>query len=233
MSGSQRRSAEASGLGGRLQGKIAIVAGAGSSAGGISNGMATALVFAREGATVFAVDLKEELAQETCSRITAQGGLCHAFTCDVTSSEQVTRMVEACVGKLGRVDILFNNVGASAPGGLLEESLDSFERTVRLNLTSMFLTCQSVLEHMLRQRAGVIVNNASVAGMRTLHPKLSYAASKAAVIQLTQNIGVTYARHGIRCNAVLPGFIASPRLKGALSASGDAPDEAERRETTL
>jgi NAD(P)-dependent dehydrogenase (short-subunit alcohol dehydrogenase family) len=206
-------------MGTRLQGKVAVVCGAGASAGGLSNGMATSIVFAREGARVFAVDRDVALAEATRERIAAEGGECVLHQCDVSDAAQVARMAEACTERFGRIDVLFNNVGVFALGGPLELSEEEFDRLMRVNVKAMFLTCRAVIPVMLRQGAGAIVNNASVSAIRYSVPSLAYSMSKAAVLQLTQNIGLQYAARGIRCNAVLPGNILTDRLVARLRAT--------------
>jgi NAD(P)-dependent dehydrogenase (short-subunit alcohol dehydrogenase family) len=209
-------------MGKRLADKVAIVCGAGASAGGLSNGMATSVVFAREGARVFAVDRDVGLARETERQILAEQGDCTLHECDVSDAGQVARMAEACLERYGRIDVLFNNVGVYALGGPLEVTEDEFDRVMRVNLKSMFLTCRAVIPAMLAQGAGAIVNNASVSAIRYSVPSLAYSASKAAVLQLTQNIGLQYAARGIRCNAVLPGNILTDRLVARLKATHGA-----------
>lgn len=206
-------------MAGRLEGKTAIVCGAGSSAGGLSNGMATAVLFAREGARVFAADRDTALMAETAERIAAEGGTCVLHQCDIGEKEQVAAMVAACVERFGRVDILFNNVGLQAVGGPLEVSEEAFDRLMRVNVKGTYLTIQAVLPHMLRQGGGAIVNNSSLAAIRYSYPSIAYMVSKGAVQQLTQGIALQYAARNIRCNAVLPGYIATERITARFKAS--------------
>lgn len=204
---------------GRLQDKVAIVAGAGSIAEGWSNGKATAVLFAREGAKVFAVDNNLDAAAETRDIIVSEGGECTAHRCDVSIASEVEAMVGACIAKYGRVDILFNNVGLQVIGGPLDLSEADWDRLMTVNVKSMYLACRAVIPHMIRQGGGSIINNASTAGIRFTYANVGYAASKGAVRQLTQNIGVQYASKGIRCNAVLPGYMATPRITDRLKKS--------------
>jgi NAD(P)-dependent dehydrogenase (short-subunit alcohol dehydrogenase family) len=215
---------------GRLQDKVAVVSGAGSVAEGWSNGKATAVLFAREGAKVFAVDRDSRAAEETCAIILSEGGVCTAHQCDVSDTDEVTKMVEACAAAYGRIDVLFNNVGVQAVGGPLELDETDWDRLMTVNVKSMYLTCRAVIPFMLRQGGGSIVNNASTAGIRFTYPNVGYAASKGAVRQLTQNIGVQYAAQGIRCNAVLPGYIATPRITDRLKRSNPKDYEEKIRE---
>jgi NAD(P)-dependent dehydrogenase (short-subunit alcohol dehydrogenase family) len=204
---------------GRLQDKVAIVSGAGSIAEGWSNGKATSVLFAREGAKVFAVDRDLAAAEETCTIIRSEGGTCVAFRCDVSQAAEVEAMVAACLKAYGRIDILFNNVGIQVVGGPLELSEADWDRLMSVNVKSMYLTCKAVIPAMLKQGGGSIINNASTAGIRFTYANVGYSASKGAVRQLTQNIGVQYAAKGIRCNAVLPGYIATPRITDRLKRS--------------
>jgi NAD(P)-dependent dehydrogenase (short-subunit alcohol dehydrogenase family) len=204
---------------GRVQDKVAIVAGAGSIAEGWSNGKASAVLLAREGAKVFAVDRNLDAAKETRDAIRAEGGECTAYPCDVSIAADVAAMVAACIAAYGRVDILFNNVGMQVVGGPLEVSEADWDKLMAVNVKSMYLTCRAVIPLMLKQGGGSIINNSSTAGIRFTYANVAYAASKGAVKQLSQNIGVQYAAKGIRCNAVMPGYIATPRITDRLKRS--------------
>ncbi len=203
----------------RLSGKVAIVAGAGSIAEGWSNGKATAVLFAREGAKVFAVDRNITAANETRDIIRSEGGESTAYQCDVSVAAEVDAMVAACVDAYGRIDVLFNNVGMQVVGGPFEVAEEDWDRLMAVNVKSMYLTCRAVIPHMLRQGGGSIINNSSTAGIRFTYANVAYAASKGAVKQLSQNIGVQYAARGIRCNCVMPGYIATPRITDRLKRS--------------
>ncbi|MGE3710340.1 MAG: SDR family NAD(P)-dependent oxidoreductase [Hyphomicrobiaceae bacterium] len=209
----------------RLESKVAIVAGAGSIAEGWSNGKATSVLFAREGARVFAVDRDLKAAEETRDIIRSEGGECAAHACDVSVAGQVDGMIGACLAAYGRIDVLFNNVGLQVVGGPLDLSEDDWDRLMTVNVKSMYLTCRAVIPVMIRQGGGSIINNSSTAGIRFTYANVGYSASKGAVRQLTQNIGVQYASKGIRCNAVLPGYIATPRITDRLKRSN--PDDYE------
>jgi NAD(P)-dependent dehydrogenase (short-subunit alcohol dehydrogenase family) len=204
---------------GRVQGKVAIIAGAGSIAEGWSNGKATAVLLAREGAKIFAVDINLDAASETRDIIQSEGGECIAHRCDVSNAAEVEAMVSACLAAYGRVDILFNNVGMQVVGGPLDVTETQWDKLMAVNVKSMFLTCRAVIPQMLKQRGGSIINNSSAAGIRFTYANVAYSASKGAVKQLSQNIGVQYAAKGIRCNAVMPGYIATPRITDRLKRS--------------
>ncbi len=212
-------------MGERLKGKVALVAGAGCVGPGWGNGRATAVIFAREGARIFAVDRDAEAMRETVARVRDGGGEIATHVCDVTDAKAVEAMVEACLAAYGRIDILVNNVGGSAPGGPVELALDAWESQVDYNLTSVFLACKYVLPVMVRQNGGAIVNTASSSGIRfTGSPQVGYAAAKAGVIQFSRVVAVQYARHGIRVNTVIPGQMHTPMVEARLAkqrAGGD------------
>ena len=204
----------------RLNGKVALVTGAGSSGPGWGNGKATAVLFAREGAKVLAADLNLAAAQETVELIVAEGGEAVAHQADVADGEAVKAMAAACLVRFGQIDVLHNNVGILEPGGVVEASEASWDRVMDVNLKSMFLTCKAVIPTMVTQGTGAIVNVASIAGVRWLGiPYISYQASKAAVIQFTRTVAIEYARKGIRANSILPGFMNTPMIQGPLMAT--------------
>ncbi len=202
---------------GRLMEKVAIVTGAGSSGPGWGNGKAAAVLFAREGAKIFAVDLVPEAVAETEHIIKHEGGECVGRAADVSKGSEVESLVEQCIQHYGRIDILHNNVGNLAVGGPEETTEEVWDRLVEVNLKSMFLTCRYVLPFMVRQGRGAIVNISSVASIRyTGYPSVAYNATKGAVNQLTQNIAVQYAPKGVRANCVLPGLINTPMIQQPL-----------------
>jgi NAD(P)-dependent dehydrogenase (short-subunit alcohol dehydrogenase family) len=211
----------------RLKDKVAIVAGAGSIAEGWGNGNATAVVFAREGAKVFAVDRNLAAAEETRDIIRAEGGESTAHRADVSIAAEVEAMVAACLAAYGRIDVLFNNVGMQIVGGPLDVAEEDWDKLMTVNVKSMYLTCRAVIPHMLKQGGGSIINNSSAAGLRFTYANVAYSASKGAVKQLSRNIGVQYAAKGIRCNAVMPGYIATPRITDRLRRSNPADYEAK------
>jgi len=200
-------------MGERLKDKVAIVIGAGSSGPGWGNGKATAVLFARQGAKVFAVDINLAAAEETHSIITSEGGDCTVRQTDVTQADQVEALVAHCLDTYGRIDILHNNVGIIEVGGPVETSEESWDRVCNVNLKSMFLTCKSVLPHMESQGGGVIVNISSIVGIRYLGvPYISYSTTKAAIIQFTQTVALQYAEKNIRANSILPGLMNTPMI---------------------
>ena len=205
-------------MAGRLQDKVALIAGAGCVGPGWGNGRAIAVRFAEEGAKVFAVDQSAEAMAETLDRVRAFGGEIRAHTCDVTDGAAVAVMVEACLAAYGRIDVLVNNVGGSAAGGPVELSEAAFDAQINYNLKSVFLACKHVIPVMERQGGGAIVNLASTSGLRfTGSPQVGYAASKAGVIQLSRVVAVQYANKGIRVNTVVPGQLHTPMVEARLA----------------
>lgn len=212
-------------MSGRLQGRVAIVTGAGCVGPGWGNGRATAVRFAEEGAKIFAVDRDLDSAVETVARVNAAGGEIALQQCDVTDGTSVAAMIAACVERFGRIDVLVNNVGGSAHGGPVELSEEIWDAQVDYNLKSVFLTCKHVLPAMERQKGGAIVNVASTSGLRwTGSAQVGYAATKAGVIQFSRVVAVQYAAKGIRVNTVVPGQLHTPMVEARLAvqrAGGD------------
>jgi NAD(P)-dependent dehydrogenase (short-subunit alcohol dehydrogenase family) len=204
-------------MGSRLRDKVAIVIGAGCVGGGWGNGKATAVLFAREGARVFAVDVNLSAAEETQTIINREGGVCIAHQADASKSEEVKKLVDTALGAFGRVDILHNNVGILKAGGPEELSEELWDRHFELNVKSIFLACKYVLPVMVRQGRGAIINISSIGSIRYIgYPSVSYNSSKGAVNQLTQNIAVLYAPKGIRANCILPGLMDTPMIRQPL-----------------
>jgi NAD(P)-dependent dehydrogenase (short-subunit alcohol dehydrogenase family) len=202
-------------INGRLQDKIALVLGAGSSGPGWGNGKATAVAFARAGAKVVCVDRNVEAAQETAKLIADEDGVALALRCDVTQAEDVARVVEQTLSMFGRVDILDNNVGIAITGGVVELDEAEWDRAFSVNLKSCFLAMKHVIPAMERQGGGAIINISSVASIRfTRIAYASYAASKAAMNQLTRVTAAQYAAKKIRVNAILPGLMKTPMVAG-------------------
>jgi NAD(P)-dependent dehydrogenase (short-subunit alcohol dehydrogenase family) len=197
----------------RLQGKIAIVIGAGQGPGeGLGNGRATVLRFAREGARVLAVDRNLASAEETVAMARQEGGDCAAFEADVTRELTLKAAIDAAEQRWGRVDILHNNVGVSIAGGdasPLEITEEAFDRVAAINLRGTIMACKHVLPVMRRQRSGAIINISSVAAWEN-YPLVAYKATKAGMIAYTQQIAIQNAAYGIRANVILPGLMDTP-----------------------
>lgn len=198
----------------RLDGKVALVSGCGTLGEGWGNGKAIAVLLARQGASVFGCDLNLEAAQQTRELILAEGGICEVQTCDVTSAVEVKALVDACMARFGRIDILINNVGRSEPGDPVAMEEAVWDEQMDVNVKSAFLTCKHVLPIMERQGSGAVVNISSIAGLRYVgKPQVAYAAGKAALMQMTQTTAVIYAPKGIRLNSVVPGLVFTPLVK--------------------
>jgi NAD(P)-dependent dehydrogenase (short-subunit alcohol dehydrogenase family) len=204
-----------------MAGKVAIVTGAGSVGPGWGNGKATATLLARQGASVFLIDIDEAAVNETRGIITGEGGICATHRCNMMSSNDVAAMVQACLARFKRVDVLVNNVGGSAPGDPVSMPEEVWDRQIDFNLKTAFLGCKYVLPVMVEQGTGAVVNISSVAGMRNdfgsgrVH--VGYSASKAGVIQLSRSTAGAYAKKGIRVNTVVPGLMHTPLVETRLA----------------
>lgn len=209
----------------RLEGRVALVTGAGAVGPGWGNGRAIAVRFAQEGATVFGLDLDTDRMQETAERIAAAGGRFIALACDVTDSVALSSAIAQCVVQCGQLDVLVNNVGGSAKGGPVEMSEEIWDAQIDHNLKSVFLACKHALPHMVARGQGNIVNLSSTSGIRwTGSAQIAYAATKAAVIQFSRVLAVQYAKQGIRVNTVVPGQLHTPMVEYRLAgqrAGGD------------
>lgn len=201
-----------------LKGKIVLLTGIGQSGDPSmwGNGAATARVLCHNGAKIFGCDLRLPAAQATQKRLISEfgPGCCDVVGADVTSAKDVERLVGQVMEKYGRIDILVNNVGLSQKGGPAEMDERTWDSQSDVNLKSVYLCCHYVLPIMEKQGSGVVINVASIAGMRYIgKPQVAYAATKAAVIQFTKATAVIYADKGVRLNVVVPGLINSPLVK--------------------
>jgi len=212
-------------MAGRLDGKVCIITGAGSVGPGWGNGRAEAVIFAREGATLFLVDRDQAAMEETIEMLAAEGHSAVTHATDVTDSSEVKAFVDRCVSELGRVDVLVNNVGGSKAGGVVELSESDWEDQIQFNLSSVFYGCKYAIPHMKQQGGGSIVNTASVSGIRfSGSPQVGYAATKAGVIQMSRVTAVQHAPDRIRVNTVVPGQLHTPMVEVRLAtqrAGGD------------
>jgi NAD(P)-dependent dehydrogenase (short-subunit alcohol dehydrogenase family) len=204
---------------GRLDGRVAVITGAAS---GI--GLATARRFAGEGAKVVVVDLNAEAGEAAAAEV---GG--EFVAVDVVDSTAVRALFDGVVARHGRLDIAFNNAGISPPDddSILDTGLEAWERVQRVNLTSVYLCCKYALPHMLAAGKGSIINTASfVALLGAATSQISYTASKGGVLAMTRELGVQFARAGVRVNALCPGPVATPLLMDLFAAD---PERAARR----
>jgi NAD(P)-dependent dehydrogenase (short-subunit alcohol dehydrogenase family) len=200
----------------KLSGKIALITGA---AAGI--GRAAAILFAQQGASIVLLDADESANRALAAELAASGASASAITADVSSQPSVEAAVDEALRKFGRLDILFNNAGIVPAGKLHELSPEDWDRTLAVNLTSVFLLCRTVLPHFLSQGSGVILNTASATALRSVPDRAAYSATKAAIVSLTRSMALDYARDGIRVNCLCPGTIDTPSLRKRVAAQGD------------
>lgn len=197
----------------RLKGKVALVVGAGSIGPGFGNGKASAVLFAREGAKVFCVDINLAAAQETVGIIKGEGGDAAAHQADVTKAADVAAMTQACRKAFGRIDILENVVGVPEVGGVVEVPEENWDRMMTINLKTAYLTMKHVIPVMEAQGGGSIINISSIAAIRyTGVPYATYYATKAALSHLSRTTAAQYAPKKIRVNAILPGLMETPMV---------------------
>lgn len=218
----------------RLNGKVALVTGAGSRGAGIGNGKATATLFAREGAKVVCVDHVIERAEETVAAIEAEGGVAFALAADVTKQDDCRRMATLAVERYGRLDILQNNVGVSDPRqGIREITEEGWDHVMAVNLKTMVFASQAAIPHLEAAGGGAIVNVSSIAALRHYRGITAYQTSKAGVIGLTISLAGDLGDKRIRVNAIAPGQVwtpmaashMSPRRRAERQRSGFIQDE--------
>jgi NAD(P)-dependent dehydrogenase (short-subunit alcohol dehydrogenase family) len=218
-------------MAGRLAGKTAIIVGAGQTPGEtVGNGRAMAILFAREGAQVLCVDRALDRAEETAALIAAEGGIATAFQADVSKSADCTALIAAGKDRLGRIDILVNNVGiggGDGPAHRLEES--AWDRIMTVNLKATWMTCKTVIPLMRDQGGGAIVNISSLAALAGGN-QVAYEVSKAGVNRLTTSVASSNARYGIRCNAIMPGYMDTPMAVSGIAQARGATTHAVREE---
>jgi NAD(P)-dependent dehydrogenase (short-subunit alcohol dehydrogenase family) len=204
----------------RLANKICIVTGAGS---GI--GRASALLFAAEGARVVAADLDESAAAATVAEMGTEG---LARRVDVADEDETKALADDTVERFGRIDVLFNNAGIAGVGDVEETSLELWERVMSVNARGVFLMSRAVVPQMIAQKYGSIINMSSAIAHTGLARRVSYAASKGAVLALTKSMQVDLAPHGVRVNALMPGTIMTPFVEQYLAKSYADPEEGKR-----
>jgi NAD(P)-dependent dehydrogenase (short-subunit alcohol dehydrogenase family) len=204
---------------GRVEGKVAIVTGAGSTPGpGIGTGKASAVVLAREGARVLLVDLYPERAEETRQMIEADGGRAEVFGADVTKAAEAEAMVQAAVDAFGPVDILVNNIGLAQVGTVVDTTEEAWDRALAVNLRTAFLASKYSVPVMAANGGGSIVNISSISALRG-DGTVAYSAAKGGMIAMTVDMAYSHGRQGIRVNAIAPGHITTPMVM-SVSAPG-------------
>ncbi len=202
-----------------LQGKVAFVTGAGTIGPGWGNGKAAAVLLARQGAKIFGTDINTAAVEETRAIIAGEGGTCVTAACDMTDTDAVGTAVTACLERFGRIDILINNVGGSAPGDPVSMSEEIWDRQLDHNLKTAFLGCKHVLPVMEKQGSGAIVNISSVAGFShqvdgRVH--VAYSTAKSGLLGFTRATAMAYVKKGIRCNMVVLGTMHTPLVEERL-----------------
>ena len=194
-----------------LSGKVAIVTGGGAAGDGIGNGRAAAILLARAGTKVLAVDRDVKLAQRTVEMITEAGGAGVAVAADVTRAADCAAVVQAALDHFGRLDYLDNNVGIGSRGTVVDESEESWHRVMQVNVDTMYLAAKHAIPAMRRTGGGAIVNVSSISALRP-RGLTAYSVSKGAVIALTRAMAVDHGREGIRVNCVAPGPVYTPMV---------------------
>jgi NAD(P)-dependent dehydrogenase (short-subunit alcohol dehydrogenase family) len=208
---------------GRVEEKVAIVTGAGSTPGpGIGTGKASAVVLAREGANVLLVDLYRHRAEETRAMITEEGGKAEVFVGDITQAPDAQAMVQAAVESFGTLDILVNNIGRASVGTVVDVTEEEWDQALSVNLRTAFLASRYAVPVMASKGAGAIVNVASISALRG-DGTVAYSAAKGGMIAMTIDMAYSHGRQGIRVNAVAPGHITTPMVL-SVSAPGPGAD---------
>lgn len=200
---------------GRVEGKVAIVTGAGSTPGpGMGTGKAAAVLLAREGAAVLLVDLHPERAEETLRLIEDEGGKAEVFAADVTQSADCAAMVGAAVSSFGTLDILVNNIGMASVGTVVDTTEEAWDRALDVNLRTAFLASKHAVPVMAERGGGSVVNISSISALRG-DGTLAYSAAKGALLAMTVDMAYSHGRQGIRVNAIAPGHLTTPNVAAA------------------
>ena len=208
----------------KLNSKVAIVTG-----GGAGIGRATSLLFAREGAKVVALDLFADGIQTLVKEIRSAGGEAEAIVADVSNGEDVEQCVQKALNRFGRINILFNNAGIVVPGKIHEIRETDWDRSMDVNVKSMYLMCRSVVPLFRKQGGGVILNMSSAVVLRTVTDRAVYTAAKGAVLALTRSMALDYVKDGIRVNCLCPGTVDTPSFQQRMVALGGDPASARKQ----
>ena len=203
----------------KLEGKVALITGAGSGMGRVA-----ALLFAREGARLAAVDVNGESAAETARMIKAEGGDAISMRADVSRAKESEAMVAETVKKFGGLDIIYNNAGIEGEGRFIAEvTEEQFDRVIAINLRGVWLGMKYALPELVKRGGGVVISTASIAGLIGLRGSVAYSAAKAAVISMTRVAALEYGRYNIRVNCICPGFIHTEMADRGAGPEGISP----------
>ncbi len=217
-----------------LNGKVAIVTGAGSRADGIGNGRAAAILLAREGVKVALLDATTKNAEATKAMIDTEGGTAMVVEADVTSAKSCEAAVAKTIAAWGRLDILVNNVGVGGTGGnAVDLDIEAWDRDIRINVTSMMLMARYAIPEMRKLKKGAIVNIASVAGLQGGNTGLMYPTSKGAVVNMTRAMAAHHGQEGIRVNCIAPGMVYTPMVYSRGNGMSEELREARRKRSLL
>lgn len=203
----------------RLEGKVAVVTGAGSGATGVGTGQAISTLFAREGANVLLVDRDAARAADTLRQIESEGGVASVFTADVTKSAECKAMAEAAVARYGGLHVLVNNVGILGKGTVVTVDEDEWDQVMTVNLKSMVLTSKHAVPVMAAAGGGSIINISSISALRSIGitGTVPYTVSKGGAMTLTTSMAVQHGRQGVRVNCIAPGFLYTPMVAGTMT----------------
>jgi NAD(P)-dependent dehydrogenase (short-subunit alcohol dehydrogenase family) len=206
----------------KLDGKVAIVTGAGSSGPGVGTGKAISVLFAREGAQVVLVDKFEDRAKETLRLIDDEGGTATVVTVDLADVASCQHVIDEAVGRYGTVDVLVNNAAITLPAGILATTPEQYAEVIAVNLTAPFMLTRAVLPVMVEHGGGSIVNITSIAALRGQGGKgaTAYATAKAGLLGLTTDVADAFGTEGIRVNCIAPGIIDTPMRTAVMTRAG-------------
>jgi NAD(P)-dependent dehydrogenase (short-subunit alcohol dehydrogenase family) len=211
----------------KLDGKVAIVTGAGTAGEGVGIGKAIAILLAREGAQVALVDVFEDRAQDTLSMIEAEGGEAAVFAADLAQPGACGRVVDDIIARYGGVDILVNSAAITLSASIVDTTDEQYDRMLATNLTAPFMMCRAAIPSMVARGGGSIVNITSVAALRGQGGKgaTAYATAKSGMLGLTTDLADAWGKEGIRVNLVAPGIIDTPQRANTIRAAGHDPKD--------